>query len=102
MGRGEKGEGVDEGLLRNLEKAVDASAEGAEAVEADEAVEGVVLEDAGLRRHHRVLRLLEGVEVCLEEVEMAVPRPQRRRPSSRLALLWRWLQSHFGDRGWRL
>ena len=77
--------------------------------DSDEAVEGPlrrrvdeVLEEA-VHPHLPFSDAVEGgVEVCLEEVGMAVPRPQRRRPSSRLALLWRWLPSHFGDRGWRL
>ena len=77
--------------------------------DSDEAVEGPlrrrvdeVLEEA-VHPHLPFSDAVEGgVEVCLEEVEMAVLRPLRRRPSSRRALLWRWLPSHFGDRGWRL
>ena len=71
MGRGEKGEGVDEGLLRNLEKAVDASAEGAEAVEVDEAVEEARLKDGSRWLIPLDPSLLEGEDVGPEEVEKA-------------------------------
>ena len=80
MGRGEKGEGVDEGLLRNLEKAVDASAGGAEAVEADEAVEEARLEDGSRRLTPLDPSLLEDEDVGPEEVEKAelLPRLHQR------------------------
>ena len=80
MGRGEKGEGVDEGLLRSLGKAVDASAGGVEAVEADEAVEEARLEDGSRRLTPLDPSLLEDEDVGPEEVEKAelLPRLHQR------------------------
>ena len=100
LGQGE-GEGTERHVDGPLEDPREGPGDAAALEEADEAVEGVVLEDAGLRRHHRVLRLLEGVEACREGEGMGERRLRRRRQLCRRVSPARWPPSRLDDPGSR-
>ena len=78
-GKGEKGEGVDEGLLQDPERVVDESAEGAAAADVDEVAEEARLEVADRRLHRLDRRLWEDEGVDPEAVEKVERLLQRRR-----------------------
>ena len=91
-----QGNSVADGELGDAAALLEAAAA---AEDVDEVVEGVVLEDADLLLHRRGLRLLEGVEVCLEEVVKEERRLRRRRRLSRRASRAKWPLSRSDGRG---
>ena len=79
MGKGEKGEGVDEELLLAPEKVVDESAEGAAAADVDEVAEEARLKEADCRLPLLDRKLWEGKDDGLEAVGRVERLLQRRR-----------------------